>query len=183
MRESLRPPKPFDLLWAAIAARRSKKSKMIPARASLSTLSGINVLNESLAICESGTGLASSPNTILAARIVHTLLSNLEELVRIPTNNAALESAPAPFYHACNDLSRLSAPQLGFRRAVVAVCAIDRTIGSVIRSSCARVSPRSTTPPSLPSKKCRTKVRTALGSEVGRKGRRRNGRSRAAGCR
>jgi hypothetical protein len=53
MRDSLRPPNPFVLLWAAIAARRSKKSKMILDRESLSTLRGMNVLKESRAICES----------------------------------------------------------------------------------------------------------------------------------
>jgi hypothetical protein len=50
------------------------------------------------------------------------------------------------------------------------------TIGSVIRSSWVRASPRSAW---AGSKKCRMKVRTALGSEVGRKGSSRNGRSRA----
>jgi hypothetical protein len=45
-----------------------------------------------------------------------------------------------------------------------------------MRSSWMRASPCNVW---LPSKKWRTKVRTALGSEVGRKGSRRNGRSRA----
>jgi hypothetical protein len=53
IRESFRPPKPFVLPWAAIAERRSKKSKIIADRASLSTLKGIKVLNESLAKFES----------------------------------------------------------------------------------------------------------------------------------
>lgn len=55
MRESLRPPNPFILLWAAIAESRSKKSKMILDLAPLSTLRGMKVLNESLAMCESAT--------------------------------------------------------------------------------------------------------------------------------
>jgi hypothetical protein len=63
MRDSLRPPNPFILLWAAIAERRSKKSKMILERDSLSTLSGMNVLNESLAICESAPRVSSVPYT------------------------------------------------------------------------------------------------------------------------
>ena len=54
MRESLRPPNPFILLWAAVAASRSKKSNMILDRASLSTLRGMKVLNESRAMFESG---------------------------------------------------------------------------------------------------------------------------------
>jgi hypothetical protein len=59
MRDSLRPPNPFILLWAAIAERRSKKSKMIFERDSLSTLRGMNVLNESLAMCESAPRVSS----------------------------------------------------------------------------------------------------------------------------
>ena len=39
----------------------------------------------------------------------HTLLSNLEELVRVPSHHTALESAPAPFDHARNDLFPSSA--------------------------------------------------------------------------
>ena len=53
MREILRPPNPFILLWAATAESRSKKSKIIFDRASLSTLRGMKVLNESLAMWES----------------------------------------------------------------------------------------------------------------------------------
>lgn len=49
-------------------------------------------------------------------------------------------------------------------------------MGSVIRSSCARASPCGVW---FASKKWRMKMRTALGSEVGRKGSRRNGWSRA----
>ena len=52
-------------------------------------------------------------------------------------------------------------------------------MGSVMRSSCWSASPRMAGPPFCLSKKCRTKVRTALGSEVGRKGRSKNGISRA----
>lgn len=50
-------------------------------------------------------------------------------------------------------------------------------MGSVMRSSCARVSPRMFCEGS---KKWRMKVRTALGSDAGRNGRRRNGCPRAA---
>ena len=53
MRDSLRPPKPLDLPWAATAERRSKNLKMISARAWLSTLRGIKVLKESRAMLES----------------------------------------------------------------------------------------------------------------------------------
>lgn len=50
-------------------------------------------------------------------------------------------------------------------------------MGSVIRNSWAKISPFMF---AALSKKWRTKVRTALGSEVGRKGSNRKGRSRAA---
>jgi len=50
-------------------------------------------------------------------------------------------------------------------------------MGSVSRSSCAKASPCNLW---SESKKCRMKERAALGSEVGRKGRRRNGMSKAA---
>lgn len=52
--ESFLPPSPLDLPCAAIAARRSKKSKIILVRASESTLRGMNVENASRANCESG---------------------------------------------------------------------------------------------------------------------------------
>lgn len=54
MRDSLRPPIPLVLPWAAMAAIRSKKSKMILVRASESTLIGMNVANASRAMFESG---------------------------------------------------------------------------------------------------------------------------------
>ncbi len=53
IRESFRPPNPLDLPWAATADRRSKKLKIICDRVSLSTLKGIKVLKESLAMFES----------------------------------------------------------------------------------------------------------------------------------
>jgi hypothetical protein len=101
---------------------------------------------------------------------LHTLLSNFEQFIRIPSNYTAWYSAPAPFDHACEHLQQYqlqSRPDLSHMH----------TIGSNIRSSWARVSPRMGW---LPSKKWRTKVRTALGSEVGRKGSSKNGRSSPA---
>lgn len=53
-RDSLRPPRPFDFPCAAMAAMRSKKSKIICVRASDSTLIGIKVAKASLASWESG---------------------------------------------------------------------------------------------------------------------------------
>ncbi len=53
MRDNCQPPKPFDLPCAATAAIKSKKSKMMRCLAPFSTLIGMNVLNESLALWES----------------------------------------------------------------------------------------------------------------------------------
>lgn len=78
---------------------------MILARKSLSTLRGMKVLNESLAMCESAPGLAPNSTCLFfCPRLHHTLLSNLEELVRVPADNTALESTPAPFDHARDNL-------------------------------------------------------------------------------
>lgn len=51
--DNLRPPMPLDLPCAAMAAKRSKKSKIILVRASESTLRGIKVAKASRAISES----------------------------------------------------------------------------------------------------------------------------------
>lgn len=52
-RESFLPPRPLAFPWAAMAARRSKKSKMMVLRASESELMGIKVEKASRAKPES----------------------------------------------------------------------------------------------------------------------------------
>lgn len=98
----------------------------------------------------------------------HTLFTHSEELVGIPRNDTTWKSSPAPFYHAAQDLDRMSLSRE--RRNM------EFTIGSVSRSSCIRYSPCSACPLS---KKFRINVRAALGSDVGRYGRIINGISSA----
>jgi len=57
--DNFRPPRPFVFPCAAIAESRSKKSKMICARAFESTLRGMKVANESRAMFESGNFISS----------------------------------------------------------------------------------------------------------------------------
>lgn len=136
MRESLRPPKPFILLWAATAESRSKKSKMIFDRASLSTLRGMKVLNESLAMFESAApgqrDRDAPPPAQRQPGSYDTLFSDLEELVGIPAHDAALQPTPAPFDHPGDDLYRHQRVRLGQRSGRLPC---DHTMGSVMRSS------------------------------------------------
>jgi len=148
---------------------------MIFDRASLSTLSGMNVVKESRAIFESDS--ARSQQALLGKTItaVLTLFADFEQLVGIPAHHASGQAAPAPLDNTGNDLARPISPP-----PTVAPGSIfpsrTHTMGSVIRSSWLSPSPK--LKPSL-LKKWRTKLRTALGSDVGRKGSRRKGRSRA----
>lgn len=84
----------------------------------LSTLKGIKVLNESRARFESAGPNKSirAANRTDARHAMHTLLSDLEEFIRVPAHNTSLESAPAPFDHARNDLW----PSLAFLARVTA---------------------------------------------------------------
>lgn len=100
-----------------------------------------------------------------------TVLSNLEQLVGVPSDDTSRETTPAPFRDARDDLDFVSIPRL-----VSLECRFQRTMGSNMRTSCCKASPRGGSPWS---KKCLINVLTPLGSEVGRKGNRRKGRSRA----
>ena len=171
--DSLRPPKPFDLPCAAIAARSSKKSKMILVRASEATLIGMNVLKASRAELESSSQVSVLVTFGFRTRLL-TLLANLEQLVSFPRHHTANETAPAPLQDAREDLSGAvsrAAP------IVISTSPLALTGGSAIRSSCAKLSPCKTVPRSK-LKKFLMKVRAALGSEAGRKGRSRKGMSR-----
>lgn len=105
-----------------------------------------------------------------------TRLADAEELIGVPRHDTSWQSTPAPFHNATKCLHVLvyMPRSLG---------AIGRTNGSARRSSCARLSPRNCLVPSYAAlKKLRTKLRDALVSEVGRKGRRMKGISTAAAC-
>ncbi len=105
----MRPPKPLVLPWAAMAAKRSKKSKMILVRASESTLRGMKVANESrarLASVDRSHEQQIFPQLTFLPLILPTVLSYPKQLVRFPRHHAAGQSTPAPFEHAAESLDR-----------------------------------------------------------------------------
>jgi hypothetical protein len=103
-----------------------------------------------------------------------TSFANAEELIDVPGDNAAGESAPTPLEDAAQRLSRVSIT------AGQHASAFNRTNGSVRRSSVASPSPLNWPLPSYAAlKNERTKLREALVSDVGRNGSSTNGMSRA----
>lgn len=95
--ESFRPPRPLDLLWAAIAAKRSKKSVIILVLASDSTLMGMKVEKASRAKLESG--VHGSVSTSSFSTGFRTLFTNFKQLIGFPGDDSSGESTPAPFHH------------------------------------------------------------------------------------
>ena len=102
-----------------------------------------------------------------------TGFADAEELICIPSNNTTGQATPAPL-HDTTQCLELSIHECRLQSVA------EHTNGSARRSSCARLSPRNCRVPSYDAlKKLRTKLREALVSEVGRKGRSMKGMSTA----
>ena len=93
---------PLVLPLAATAESRSKKSNMMRLRASDSTLRGMKVSKAWRAKLESGLRVSVGPVYVVQGQ--HTGLAFSEELVGIPGDDTARQSAPAPFHDTAEGL-------------------------------------------------------------------------------
>jgi hypothetical protein len=106
-----------------------------------------------------------------------TYLSNLEQFVGVPSDDAARKSTPAPLHYAAQNLYNLSVVSAKTRPRKF-------TIGSMSISSFRTAKPMLSchVPSYRDLKKVRMKLLEPTGSVPGRKGRRRKGMSSAVSC-
>jgi hypothetical protein len=74
---------------------------MIFVRASESTLKGMKVANESLAMLESACTVSTGVDNAVS---IHTRLAYFKELIGIPGYHPSRESTPGPLDHAAQNL-------------------------------------------------------------------------------
>jgi hypothetical protein len=94
---------PLVFPLAATADSKSKKSKMMRLRASDSTLMGMKVSKACRAKLESA--MSSVDRYRVFMWIAPTRFANSKELVGVPRDDAAGQSAPAPFYDTAEGLA------------------------------------------------------------------------------